>query len=53
MIEQLKAQIGSLEGTVKMKQAEINGMHDRVKNAEEKCVQSLKEHERRTKEIEA
>jgi hypothetical protein len=36
-----------------MKQAEIQGMHDRVKNAEERSAQSLREHERRTKEIES
>lgn len=53
MIEELKAQIASLEGTVKMKQAEIQGMHDRVKNAEERSAQSLRDHERRTKEIES
>jgi len=27
-------------------------MHDRVRDAEEKCDKSLREHERRTKEIE-
>ena len=42
----------SLEGTIKLREAEIQGMHDRVANAEKKCEESLQEHHRRTKEIE-
>jgi hypothetical protein len=49
----LQAQIQNLAGVVKQREGEIQGMHERVKNAELRCEESLKEHQRRTKEIEA
>jgi len=41
-----------LEKTVNEKQAEIQGMLDRVASAEARCEESLRDHQRRTKEIE-
>ena len=40
------------KGTINKKAAEIQGMHDRVNQAELNCEKSLKEHQRRTAEIE-
>ena len=52
-IEDLHKQIKALEIKVKEREAEIQNIHDRVRIAEEKCEESMKEHQRRTKEIEA
>lgn len=41
-----------LEGKIKLKEQEIQGMLDRVANAEKRCEESLREHQRRTREIE-
>ena len=53
MIAGLQSQIQSLQGVVRQRESEIQGMHDRVRDAEVRCEESLKEHHRRTKEIEA
>ena len=37
---------------MRQRDSEIQGMHGRVAEAERKCEESLKEHQRRTKEIE-
>jgi predicted nucleic acid-binding Zn-ribbon protein len=51
-IEKLRKEIKLLEAKVKTREQEIQGMHDRVADAERKCEKSLLEHQRRTKEIE-
>lgn len=52
IIDDLHKQIKALETKVKQREAEIQNIHDRVRIAEEKCEESMKEHQRRTKEIE-
>jgi len=53
ILADLQSQIQVLKGVVRQRESEIQGMHDRVRDAEVKCEESLKEHHRRTREIEA
>lgn len=52
-IEELLRDIDSKKETIAQKQAEIDGMHGRVADAERRSADAVKEHQRRTAEIEA
>ena len=52
MIDQLNQTIVQKDGTITDREATIQGMHDRVRDAELRSEESLKEHQRRTGEIE-
>ena len=50
-IDQLKTTIAQRENVIAQREADIQGMVNRVKNAEQMAEDAVKEHQRRTAEI--